>query len=239
MTLDQLIEDVRAHAATEAPRECCGVAVVIKGRLRYWPCRNIATEIDRFEIEPDDYAAAEDLGEIVGICHSHVFLPPVPSDADKAMCEHSGVPWLIVNHPTGTHQIIEPSGYEAPLVGRQFTHGVLDCYQIIVDHYQRNLGIKLPYFARSEDWWLKGQNLYLDGFEKAGFVQVGDGTHTDIRTHDVLVMQVASPVPNHAAIYLGDGVILQHLQGRLSSRDVYGGYWSKHTSLVLRHQSLL
>jgi hypothetical protein len=51
-------------------------------------------------------------------------------------------------------------------------------------------------------------------------------------------MQVASPVPNHAAIYLDDGPILHHLQGRLSSRDVYGGYWQKITTHTLRHQLL-
>jgi cell wall-associated NlpC family hydrolase len=52
---------------------------------------------------------------------------------------------------------------------------------------------------------------------------------------DCFLMQVASPVPNHAAVYLGDGLILHHLQGRLSSRDVYGGYWQKVTTHVLRY----
>jgi cell wall-associated NlpC family hydrolase len=51
-------------------------------------------------------------------------------------------------------------------------------------------------------------------------------------------MQVASPVPNHASVYLGDGLILHHLQGRLSSRDVYGGYWQKVSTHALRHPDL-
>jgi len=237
MNLDELIPEVQAHAATEAPWECCGLAVVVKGRLRYRPCLNIAAQADQFEIDPEDYAKAEDDGEVVGVCHSHVFVPPEPSQADRVMCEHSGVPWLIVNHPTGAHVTITPTGYEAPLVGRQYSHGVLDCYQIVADHYGRSLGIKLPHFHRTHEWWLNGGNLYLDGFGKAGFVMVGDGTHQDIRPHDVLLMQIASPVPNHAAIYLGDNCILQHVAGRLSSRDVYGGYWRKATTHVLRHWS--
>ena len=36
---------------------------------------------------------------------------------------------------------------------------------------------------------------------------------------------------------LGDGLILHHLQGRLSSRDVYGGYWQKITTHILRHRT--
>lgn len=49
-------------------------------------------------------------------------------------------------------------------------------------------------------------------------------------------MQVRSKngVPNHAAVYLGDGLMLHHMYGRLSSRDVYGGYWREVTRLVVR-----
>jgi len=52
-------------------------------------------------------------------------------------------------------------------------------------------------------------------------------------------MQVQSKngVPNHAGVYLGDGIMLHHLYGRLSSRDVYGGYWREVTRLTLRHES--
>lgn len=238
MNLTPLVDAVCEHAAVEAPRECCGLAVVSKGKLRYWPCANISTHNTQFEIDPDDYARAEEAGEIVGVCHSHVFVSPQPSEADRVMCEHSGVPWLIVNHPTGAFVQIEPTGYKAPLIGRQYSHGILDCYQILVDYYDQELKIELPQFAREDGWWERGENLYLDNFEKAGFTKVGDGSHTDIRPGDVLLMQVASPVPNHAAIYLGDELILHHVYGRLSSRDVYGGYWRKNTVAVLRHGGL-
>lgn len=239
MNLLTLLEPLREHAAAAAPRECCGLAVVTKGKLRYWPCRNISISDTQFEIDPLDYAAAEEAGEIVGICHSHVFLSPEPSEADRVMCERTGLPWLIVNHPVGTHTLTEPSGYVAPLVGRSYSHGVLDCYQIVVDHYKQVLGIELPQFRREDGWWERGENLYIENFEKAGFVNMGDGSLTDIRPHDGLLMQVASDVPNHAAVYLGDNFILQHVYGRLSSRDVYGGYWRKHTTHVVRHRSLL
>lgn len=81
-------------------------------------------------------------------------------------------------------------------------------------------------------------NLYLDNFGSAGFGVANLTDRTDLKVGDVLLMQVASPVPNHAAVYLGDGLILHHLQGRLSSRDVYGGYWQKVTTHALRHPDL-
>jgi cell wall-associated NlpC family hydrolase len=51
-------------------------------------------------------------------------------------------------------------------------------------------------------------------------------------------MKVASSVPNHAAIYIGGDIILHHVYGRLSNRQIYGGYWRKHTTHHLRHKSL-
>ncbi|ATE60174.1 C40 family peptidase [Thauera sinica] len=235
----RVVAEVVAHADREAPRECCGLAVVRKGRLRYVPCRNVAGDSAEFEIPPDDWAAAEDKGEIVAVCHSHVLIPPTPSLADRVMCERTGLPWLIVNHPRGTFRVIVPEGYRAPLVGRSYSHGVLDCYTILQDYYRETLGLGLPDVPHADEWWLCGQDLYRQHFEAAGFVQVGDGTHRDIREHDGLLMQVASPVPNHGAVVLGDGQILHHPAHRLSSRDVYGGYWREITTHVLRHRSLL
>lgn len=235
-SLLDLLPALHAHAAAEQPRECCGLALVAKGRLRYWPCRNVAGEAE-FAIHPDDQAAAEDAGEVVGVCHSHVYLPPEPSEADRTMCELTRLPWLIVNWPVGTHCLMEPSGYVAPLVGRVFTHGVNDCYTLVRDYYA-TLQIVLPLNpSRPDNWWHDGvSNLYLDNYRRAGFVLVR--AEDDLRIHDVLLMQVGARVPNHAAVMVDDNIILHHCHGRLSSRDVYGGYWRKVTTHVLRHRDL-
>jgi len=90
----------------------------------------------------------------------------------------------------------------------------------------------LPSFPSFDEWWKRGENLYLDNFASVGFVAIDAA---DIEAGDCFLMQVASSVPNHAAVYLDDGLILHHLQGRLSSRDVYGGYWQKITTHTLRY----
>ena len=132
-------------------------------------------------------------------------------------------------------QEIEPEGYEAPLVGREFSHGVLDCYSLCRDWYFRERGVMLPDFERHDKWWDDGHSdLYTEHFAEAGFVEID---RKAIQPGDAVLMQVQSKnlVPNHAAIYIGDGLILHHLYGRLSSRDVYGGYWQQATRAVLRY----
>jgi proteasome lid subunit RPN8/RPN11 len=227
---------IKAHAAECYPRESCGLVQVVRGKERYTPCRNIAAQAEHFLLDPVDYAAAEARGEITAIVHSHCNLPPHPSQADRVGIERSGKPWIIVAWPTGEISETLPSGYRAPLIGREFHHGVLDCYQLIKDYYAETLAIDLPDPVREYEWWLKGQNLYLDNYLAAGFEKVDPA---EMRAHDVLLMQVASPVPNHGAVYIGDNQIIQHVMHRLSSRDVYGGWYRKCTVAVLRHRSLM
>jgi proteasome lid subunit RPN8/RPN11 len=227
-----------AHAADCMPDECCGLVVRTPAGLTYRPCANAApagSAPDCFVIQPGDWAAAEDLGEIVAVCHSHPNADANPSEVDLVMCQRSGLPWFIVGYPSQVIKVVQPDGYQAPLVGRSFAHGVLDCYTLLRDYYERVLQITLPDYPRSDNWWRAGQDLYRAQFASAGFIQV-DGPPC---LHDVLLMQVHSDVLNHAAVYLGDGKMLHHLHSRLSCEDVYGGYWERHTGMVLRHSQLL
>jgi proteasome lid subunit RPN8/RPN11 len=234
MNLDRLLPAMFEHARAEMPRESCGLIVVAKGRRRYVPCRNLAGGAGQFVLCPQDYAAAEDKGEVLAVVHSHPDAAPVPTLADRAGIESTGLPWVIVNPRTEAHTVTEPSGFVAPLVGRPFVWGVHDCYGLIRDYYRAALCIDLPDFAREEEFWLRGQNLYVDNFGQAGFAPA----EGPLRRHDVLLMKTASPVPNHGAVLADDGVILHHVAGRLASREVYGGYWRKVTTHVLRHRSL-
>jgi cell wall-associated NlpC family hydrolase len=122
------------------------------------------------------------------------------------------------------------------LEGREFVHGVHDCYAIVRDYYHQ-LNIELQDYPRQGEWWLQGQALYRNNFAAEGFVEVPWET---MRPHDVLLMRVRSQeVENHAAIYLGNNVILHHLMNSLSCKSHYEAYWQRHTTAVLRHRSFL
>lgn len=223
------------HANQCFPQEICGLIAVVKGRRKYFPCNNIAeTPDEHFVLDPADYANVEDQGEIVAVVHSHPKSNPKPSQADRVACEKSGLPWHIVNPKTEEWGYCEPEGFELPYVGREFVFGVVDCYSLCRDWYKREFGLDLKDYDRRDRFWLNGESLYIDNFANEGFHKI---PFDELQYGDAILMQIDSPLPNHAAIYLGDQLILHHLQGRLSSRDLYGGYYAKSTACVLRHES--
>ena len=232
---EYVLEKFREHVKSEYPKEACGFILAMpKGRPKYFPAKNIAENPKNdFIIDPHSYAEAEDTGKIIGICHSHPNMGPTPSEADKAGCELSGIPWHILSWPGNQLYSWEPNGYEAPLIGRQFSYGTLDCCTLVKDFYKKELNIDFECYQGQDGWWDKGENRYLDNYAEQGFTQV-----TDLKKYDIFLIKLVSPVPNHAAIYLGDNKILHHVHGRLSNREPYGGYWRKHTTHILRHKSL-
>ncbi|OHX20515.1 C40 family peptidase [Chromobacterium sphagni] len=220
------------YAAQAGEQEACGV-VLDSGRV--YPCRNLADDPARqFRIDPVDRAAAEQLGRVVGIWHSHPNAPADPSPADLAMCECTRLPWHIVSHPGGDYRYIEPCGWQADYLGRPYCYGVFDCWELVRDWYKRERDVSLPRPAGAErdGWWNRGLDLFTTAAEMAGFEWVDDAPQAG----DVLLMQIQGAQPNHTALWLGDGRILHHLRDRQSETHIYGGYWQRATVRRARYR---
>ena len=228
----ELLKHVRLNSTTEA----CGLVLATDDGLVYFPCRNAADDkATGFMIPAEDYAEAEELGDIVAVFHSHPGPDglPVPSTLDAGMINESGIPWLIC--ATETEQIGGPYLPTATsLEGRDFTLGSCDCYGLVMA-WHRTRGIQLPDFRRPYPWWEKGEELFTsENFAAAGFVE-----KKDLAVGDMVVFRIASNVTNHCGVYAGDGQILHHLMNRKSGYDqLLGSFLEPRITGILRHEQL-
>ena len=233
MISQSIKQAIATEARKHAPEECCGF--VINGQIM--PCKNVhPSPLTNFAIAAEDYAKAEERGTIEAVYHSHIEGLRGFSRHDIKACKQLGLPWLIFHGKTGEFFYADPSG-DAPYEGRQWTYGIHDCYAILRDFYKREFGIVLDDFERGEEleWESKNWRMFADNYSQQGFYEISKPE----RKGDFLLMQINAPSPNHAGVIVGDGCsFYHHLMGRLSEKSVYGGYWAKMTTKVLRHKDV-
>ena len=221
-------EAALAHAKDQDPEESCGLLLNIRGKERYYPCRNLSAESDEyFILDPEDYIKGSNLGEITAIIHSHPDTPPVPSQADKMSCEQTKLPWHIVNPKTETWGYYEPCGYKAPLLGRPWVWAVTDCWSLIVDWYKEVKGIELLDYERPtriEEF--TDDPVFERYLPSRGFRLLKPDE--PLMNGDVLAMSILGKGLNHVGIFI-DGDVLHHSADRLSCREPYNPWLLKCT----------
>ena len=235
---NKVLADIKAHALAAYPEEACGI---ITARSRYVPQKNISEDpCNNFEMSPQVFLDHD----VAAIVHSHPDGKNEPTATDMNNQILTAVPWgLLVVHADGT--TTNPFFWGAdvftpPLLGRGFRHGPSgsdgkgDCYALIRDWYKAEKQIVLKEFPRDNSWWANGQNLYEDSICAGGFQTCAAGTARQIG--DLALIAINSTVVNHAAIYIGDGLVLHHLAGRLSRREP-AGRWAKMVKRWVRYGS--
>ncbi len=223
-----------AHAKDQDPKESCGLLLNIKGKEKYFPCRNLSmTAFQCFIIDPEDYIKADNTGDIIAVIHSHPVTPPVASQSDKVACEQSGLVWHIVNPKTESWGYLEPTGYKAPILGRQWAWGVTDCYTLVRDWYKEKLNIDLIDWHRPTTLEEFNKNpMFEKCAEKTGFRELRPDEK--LINGDLLFMSIFSNNLNHVAIFV-DGDVLHHLTDRLSCIEPYSEWLLKCTGKRLRY----
>ena len=155
---------------------------------------------------------------------------------ERSEMNHSKVIFVTIGSSKNFSEVFIPNRYleNFDYEGRPFIHGIFDCYTLVRDYYKRNFNIFLPTnIQRDWEWWNKGENLYLENAKDCSFEEA-----EDIKKHDVLLMKVNSPVPNHAAIYIGEGKILHHMAGRFSTVQDLSFSYKQKISVIYRNRMI-
>ena len=223
-----------AHAKEQDPKESCGLLIDIKGKEKYFACKNLSNWSNQcFIIDPVDYAKAEDSGKILAVIHSHPTTQPIASQADMISCEDGNLPWHIVNPKTEEWGYYEPSGYKPPLIGRHWVWGITDCWSLVRDWYKETRNIILRDWERP----ITPEEFIADPmFERCawrtGFRQLRP--EEKLENGDLLFMSILANGLNHVAIFI-DGDVLHHLADRISCREPYNEWLLKCTGMRLRY----
>lgn len=239
-----IIAAAKEHALAEYPKEACGF--VRDGA--YVACENTAPEpTETFRISVGTQGATY-------IIHSHPLdnlkEPSCPSADDMRGQMSSAIPWAIIDCDGtvardpfifGDHLAQEPM-YDArgEIISYEFHHGVRDCYTAIRRCYWNKKGILLPEFPRDVRWWETEEDLYVRGFEQAGFKTISLRELADLDIVFGKVGDSAVKAVNHAGVYLdnkvdGRGLIYHHLPTRLARREPAGA-WVNRASFAARYQ---
>ena len=246
-----VIDDAKKHARKEFPKESCGLVVAGK----YIPCINVAEDpLNDFMISPFDVVSASEKGIPEGVIHSHPNGPFFPSQTDMKTQIAMNIPWAII--ALDDERIGDPIEWGGnvpipPLIGRQFMHGVTDCYSVVRDAFR--LGkegmaaqgmpdwpfdpIFLDEVARDDNWWKGDDDLYTSNFKNFGFVVVN---MADAKPGDVWMKAIGNSRSNpgnklnHAGILVSFDQIAHHMPERLSRREP-SGLWGRAADLWIRY----
>lgn len=249
------LTEARLHAREVYPEESVGFIaggyyVPLTNRAKA-PSEHDATARDcgcrlcSFEVADEDYLAHKDSLQV--IVHSHPNGPAFPSASDIAHQEVTAVTWVILTLDQEREGPVTVWGGDcpiAPLIGRDFIHGITDCYSLIQDIFALGAEgaaaqgvewplppIALPIAPRDDGWWEKGDDLYMDNYLKAGFVEVD---RASVQPGDVFFASIHSDRLNHGGVLLPGGLILHHLPKRLSRREP-AGIWARAADKWVRY----
>lgn len=209
-----IIDCAIEHAKTEAPKEAVGAVVCGE----YLPLINRATDPEStFKVSQEDIAGLQ----IEALIHSHPKEPHWPSKQDMIGQQSMGVPWAIVTteklsciYGDYVPSIFLPNGLHN---ARAFMPNISDCFTIARQYFVE-LGHEYPDLPRDWEFWEHGQNLYLENLPKYFDLVTQDPLEMrdKAQKHDLFLIKLRSDVPNHIGVYLGDGMVLDHMQNRLS-----------------------
>jgi proteasome lid subunit RPN8/RPN11 len=233
-----------AHFAAAYPREAVGII----NDTGYVPLDNISVDpTTSFEAHEDSWVTH---APIKAVLHSHVNRMAKPSEADMRAQISTAVPWAILL--TDGASCGEPIWFGdqleiSPLFERPFMHGVHDCYSLVRDTFrmgkdrlataepgQRILGwpygpVTLIDGARDDGWWANDHDdFYTESFARAGFVdlEIADRKRLPgLRIGDCFLYRLGlTQKVNHAGIYIGNNLILHHVDGYTSHRALLNLY---------------
>ncbi len=241
---------IKEQSFKEAPFECCGFIVKNeKNKPIVFPCTNVSNKKeDNFRISPEDYLRASELGDIEAVYHSH----PKESHSDNftpldLLNQDHGFEIILYLLHKNKFLISSCNNYLNKYLERDYKINVTDCFTLMVDFYEQELGInikrynyKIHDFFGEENWQNKEQSPFDTLFEKEGFSKV---KYENIKMYDLIFFNdpkiYHANFSNHMAIYVGNQTMMHQPFNRVSELCSFTSSHLKFVTKIVRHKKFL
>jgi len=233
---------IKNLALKKTNEEICGFIYFKEKEYKFdiFPCKNRAeNKINNFIISPQDYLNCSSLGKIVACYHSHVNESVEFSEIDKSNSNAYNIHYILYNIKYDIFNFYSPNKENNPYIGRPFVLGKSDCFTLMQEYAlkEEKVHIKFPkdltYPRHLDDI----KDLYETNFKNQGFIKLDKGIKLN-KSDGIMMMfpGVSDKFPTHAAVYIGDGLILHQPFNSFSCVNIYDNFFKKHTSYVLRYK---
>lgn len=237
----QLKEKIKEEAKKAFPKECCGFIYLDKTSYKFdvFPCKNVAEQKNNnFTISPNDYLRCSYLGQIIACYHSHSNDNTEFSEIDKDNSNKYEMHYILYNVKQDIFNFYTPNSEKNPYIGRPFILGVSDCFTLVQDYAkkERNINLQFPRNVLYPKDLKEIGALYEENFIANGFIKLTKDV--ELKKDDGLMMifpAISEKYPTHAAVYIGNGMILHQPFNSFSCVNIYDNFYKKHTSYVLRY----
>lgn len=235
--MNDFYSEIAALAEASPEQEICGFLLANgQGSASVYPTRNVSANDKKksWEIPLQDQIAFYKTGSVLGLYHSHVSCDENLGIVDINTAKRAELPMLCYSLATKAFDFFRPSICIQEYTNRPFIMGFADCLQLVTDYYERELGRKITFLRRDPDMIKYGFKRWREHAAKCGLV-IHDPAA--LQTNDILVMSINGEDRasiNHFGVYLGDGLFLHQMWGRLSCVATYNSSWERRTCFVLR-----
>jgi len=240
----QIKNAIKSLANKRGFEEVCGLIFFNEKDYKFdvFPCKNYANDRkNNFSISPQDYIKCSTLGKVTACYHSHINDSLEFSEIDKNNSNMYNIYYILYNVKLDKFNFYAPREQNNKYIGKPFILGISDCFTLMKEYAwnEEKISIEFPRDIIYPRNLTDIKDLYENNFKEQGFLKLDK--NVKMQKSDGIMMlfpSVSEKYPTHAAVYIGDNLILHQPFNSFSCVNIYDNFYRKHTSYVLRHRSL-
>jgi hypothetical protein len=246
---NEYLDEAKQYAVVNPSTEVCGLIVDYNGSKKFLKCENKSKDPrNSFTIHPLEYIKAKAYGNILACFHSHIKGSSFSAQDIFNSFKHN-LSYYLYSIKKDKFYFFDPKQKEnyRKYINRPYELGIKDCGTLIVDFYRnelnldidingpRRIGLSYNDLKNTKEhvWSLE---KYKDEYNRVGLQIFTLKDIKDFKNYDIIIFSLEKGVPTHAALFIGDDLILHQRYESISSIESIRKGHLKQISYILRHK---